>query len=97
MPRRLCVLCLIGLLASSSAAPPKRVLQMRLRRGQRFLGMNMVSYSVTTEFRQGQKKWSTSESVQVKERFVDKVLRSGMHGVLEVERVYLVHYTKHRA
>jgi len=59
--------------------------------------MNMVSYSVTTEFRQGQKKWSTSESVQVKERFVDKVLRSGMHGVLEVERVYLVHYTKHRA
>ena len=101
MPRRLCVLCLAGLLAASSAqetkAPKRRVLAMKLRRGQRFLGTNTVSHTVTTNFRQGDKNWSTSESVQVTERFVDKILRTGTHGVLEVERDYLVHYTKQRA
>jgi hypothetical protein len=101
MPHRLCVLCLVGLLAASSAqdkkAPAKRVLAMKLRRGQRFLGTNTVSRSVTTNFRQGDKSWSTSESVQVTERFVDKILRSGSHGVLEVERNYLLHYSKQRA
>ncbi|MHC4134562.1 MAG: hypothetical protein ACYTDU_04820 [Planctomycetota bacterium] len=98
MPRRLCVLCLVGLMASSSAGDKtRRVLQMKLRRGQRFLGTNTVSYSVTTKFRQGDKNWSTSESVQVTERFKDKVLRSGTRGLLEVERSYLLHYTKHRA
>jgi len=101
MPSRLCILCLVGLLTSSSAgdktAPQKYVLQMKLRRGQRFLGSNTVSYSVTTTFRQGEKNWSTSESVQVTERFKDKILRSGTHGILELEREYLVHYTKQRA
>lgn len=101
MPRRLCVLCLAGLLTASSAqetrAPKRRVLAMKLRRGQRVLGTNTVSYSVTTQFRQGDKNWSTSESVQVTERFVDKIQRSGTHGVLELERSYLKHYSKRRA
>jgi hypothetical protein len=70
---------------------------MRLRRGQRFLGSNTVAYSVTTNFRQSDKSWSTSESVQVTERFRDKILRSGSHGILELERVYMLHYTKQRA
>jgi len=101
MPSRLCILCLVGLLTSSSAGdktePTTHVLQMKLHRGQRFLGSNTVSYSVTTTFRQADKNWSTSESVQVTERFIDKILRSGTHGILELEREYLVHYTKQRA
>jgi hypothetical protein len=104
MPRRLCLFCLVGLLASSLAgdksAPggdAKQVLRMELRRGQRFLGSNTVAYSVTTNFRQSDKSWSTSESVQVTERFRDKILRTGSHGTLELEREYLLHYTKQRA
>ena len=101
MSLRLCALCLVGLLAASSAgdknAPPARVLKMNLRRGQRFLGTNTVSCSVKTDFRQGDKSWSASTSVQVTERFKDTILRSGTHGVLEVERTYLLHYSKHRA
>jgi hypothetical protein len=95
------MICLVALLAPSAAgdktAPQRRTLVMKLRRGQRFLGTNTVSYSVTTTFRQSDRQWSKSESVQVTERFKDKIRRSGSHGVLEVERSYLLHYSKHRA
>ncbi len=68
----------------------------QLRRGQRFLGSNTVSYTLSMTTRQGQKETSESESVERTERFVDQVLRSETHGVLEIERTYTKLFTKAR-
>jgi len=72
------------------------VFETQLRRGQRFTGSNTVSYTLTMTTRQGQKETSESESVERTERFVDQVLRSETHGVLEIERTYMKLFTKAR-
>lgn len=78
------------------AEPGGIVFETLLRRGQRFTGSNTVSYTVTMTTRQGQKETSESESVERTERFVDQVLRSEAHGVLEIERTYTKLFTKVR-
>jgi hypothetical protein len=76
--------------------PGGTVLEMQLRRGQRFTGSNTVSYTVTMTTRQGTKDTSETESVERTERFLDQVVRSETHGVLEIERTYLKLFTKAR-
>jgi hypothetical protein len=72
------------------------VFETQLRRGQRFTGSNTVAYTLTMTTRQGQKETSESESVERTERFVDQILRSETHGVLEIERTYTKLFTKAR-
>ncbi|MHC4550845.1 MAG: hypothetical protein ACYTEZ_18980 [Planctomycetota bacterium] len=108
MPRSLGLLCVVACLALPAAThadgttprpkkkPWRGVLAMKLRRGQRYVGSNSVSYNVTTIVRQADKERSSSEAVQVTEKFVDKILRSTSRGVLEMKRSYLLHYTKRR-
>src|SRR5512145_32382 len=76
--------------------PLGTVLEMQLRRGQRFAGSNTVSYTLTMVTKQGQKETSETESVERTERFLDQVLRSETHGVLEIERTYMKFFTKAR-
>jgi hypothetical protein len=78
------------------AEPGGILLDTQYRRGQRFTGSNTVSYTVTMMTRQGQKETSESETVERTERFVDQVLRSETHGVLEIERTYTKLFTKAR-
>ncbi len=88
-----------GVEVEKPAAPPAPggiLFETQLRRGQRFTGSNTVSYSVTMMTRQGQKETSESESVERTERFVDQVVRSETHGVLEIERTYTKLFTKAR-
>ena len=98
MPRLPCALLVLALFAHADGpeGAPRHLLLARLRRGDRYVGSNTISYSLTTKVRQADKEQSSSKSVQVTERFVDKVLRTGTHGVLEIERSYLLHYTKTR-
>ena len=104
MPRLLFALVLLALSAPAQEkevrrAPPKRgpvLLQVRLRRGQRFTGSNTVSFTTTTSIKQGDREQTTTQSVERTERYVDKVLRSGARGVLEIERTYLKLFTKAR-
>lgn len=81
----------------ASPEPGSVVLDMQLRRGQRFTGSNTVSYTLAITTKQGQKETSESESVERTERFVDQIMRSEMHGVLEIERTYTKLFTKVRA
>lgn len=107
MARPLLTLVLLGTLATAQGVeidkgkapvePKGTVLEMLLRRGQRFTGSNTVSYTVTMTTKQGQKETTESESVERTERFVDQVLRSETHGVLEIERTYTKLFTKARA
>ncbi|MFI5403387.1 MAG: hypothetical protein ACHQ1G_10650 [Planctomycetota bacterium] len=78
------------------AEPGGILFDTQYRRGQRFTGSNTVSYTVTMMTRQGQKETSESETVERTERFVDQVLRSETHGVLEIERTYTKLFTKAR-
>jgi hypothetical protein len=106
MSRPLAVLLLLVRLAGAQGIevekPPPPVepggflLETQLRRGQRFTGANTVAYSATMTTRQGQKETTESESVERTERFVDQVLRSETHGVLEIERTYTKLFTKAR-
>jgi len=106
MPRSLLVLSLLLPFALAQGVevekppPPVEpgglVLETQLRRGQRFTGSNTVSYTLTTTTKQGQKETSESESVERTERFVDEVIRSETHGVLEIERTYTKLFTKAR-
>jgi hypothetical protein len=102
-------LLFLGLLAALAAAqgvelekpkPPAEpqgvVLGTELRRGQRFLGSNTVSYTLTTTTKQGQQETTASESVERTERFVDEVTRAEARGVLEIDRTYTKLFTKAR-
>lgn len=107
MARPLSMLLLLLSLAAAQGVeveppqPPKEpdglILEMQLRRGQRFTGFNTVSYTLTTTTRQAQKETSETESVERTERFVDNVTRSESHGVLEIDRTYTKLFTKARS
>ncbi len=80
------------------AKPPveRRVLRVKLGTGQRYVATNTIEFKVKTAVTKGDVVHSSSEEVKRTERFVDKIVRSGQNGVLEVERVYLLAYTKER-
>lgn len=103
MARVWLALLLAGLLAPAHAEPEpkgKKVKKMRMRvrlkAGARYAGSNTVSYTIRTTVREGQRRVSSSESVQRTERFVDSIVRSGENGILEIKRNYLRVYAKMR-
>ena len=112
MSRAVVVLLLAALLAPAQAGPhsktkakaaraakpkPKRRrFRVRLRPGARYTGSNTVSYMIRTTVRQGQKTEVTVEAVQRTERFLDRIVRAGENGIIEIRRDYLRLYTKMR-
>lgn len=71
-------------------------LRSRLKVGQRYTGSNTISYKLTTTVREGDKNESFTEEVKRTERFVDKIVRTGVNDVMEIERSYLKLFTKAR-
>jgi len=104
MPRHLCALALLVLVASAEDGAPAAghrsskpiLLQTTLRRGQRYVGSNTVSYTLTISEKQGDRETSSTASVERTERFVDKIERAGANGILEIERTYTRLFTKAR-
>ncbi|MHC4957220.1 MAG: hypothetical protein ACYTGN_02510 [Planctomycetota bacterium] len=98
------VLLAIGLVAPVQGEPeksaanqqPKVRLKYKLRLGARYSGSNTVSYDVKTTVRQGDKVTVSSRSLQRTERFVDKIVRAGENGIVEIKRDYLRLYSKAR-
>ncbi len=86
---RILPLGLLALFAAAEPAPKPVEMVAKLETGQRYTGSNTVSYAIKTTVRHGQKTSETSESVKRTERFVDRVLRAGNNGVIEIERSYL--------
>ena len=76
--------------AAEEAEPVEPVtLAAKLETGQRYTGSNVVIYELEMTVREGRKSSKTKESVKRTERFVDRVLRAGSNGVIEIERSYL--------
>ena len=74
--------------AADGSKEPKRVLEVELRPGSRFVGYNRVSYTLRTVTRTGIATETTRETVQRTERFLDHIVRVGHGGVFEIERTY---------
>jgi len=88
-----------GLPAEDAEQPPveRRRLRVQLGLGQRYIATNTIEYKVETVVKRGDRERTSSEELKRTERFVDKVVRSGQNGVLEIERSYLLAYTKERS
>lgn len=94
MLRHALPLCLLAALIASAEGPAPRKFVTQVRTGDRYTGSNTVTLRMTTKVRQGDRESETEEKMQRTERFLDRVVRAGEGGALEIERTYNMLYAK---